>query len=314
MRITRTKSTLLLALCVPPVLIVAGMAEISSTGLSAPPPPWIASSRYARKANPIESTPASIAAGARLYTAQCLSCHGKSGTGNGVRAAELDPRPQDLTNPNYWLQSDGELYYKTTKGRTPMPAFAKLLSDEERWHTINYIRTFAPKPTVLGPRFDVGSTPRAALADTLAAAMHLADAAANDDTGQIDNAIGDLAGACDALKGIALTDQDKAIGRLWKNAASRLSSQAKALGSASDQQARSIALSRLSGVLADTLRQFGGVQSGRVYQFATPAPDGLEGVWTWIQSDATPRSPFASTGSKQPTVVAVFGPQTRTAD
>ncbi len=314
MRTPRTKSTLLLALAISPVLIVAGMAEVSETDSNAPPRPWIASSRYARKANPVESTAASIAAGARLYTAQCVSCHGKTGTGNGVRAGELDPRPQDLTSPEVWLQSDGELFYKTTKGRTPMPAFDKLLSEEERWHTVNYIRTFAPKPKVIGPRFDVGSTPRAALADTLAAATRLADAAANDDTGQIESTIRDLAAACDALKAIALTDQDKAIGRLWKSAASRLSSQAKALGSASDPQARSIALSRLSGVLADTLRQFGGVQSGRVYQFATPAPDGLEGAWTWIQSDAAPRSPFASNGSQQPTVVAVFGPQTRTTE
>ena len=39
--------------------------------------------------------------------------------------------------------TDGELYWQTTYGRRPMPAFAHKLSDEQRWKVVDYIRTFA---------------------------------------------------------------------------------------------------------------------------------------------------------------------------
>ena len=32
-----------------------------------------------------------------------------------------------------------------TEGRRPMPRFQKTLSDEQRWHLVNYIRSLKPR-------------------------------------------------------------------------------------------------------------------------------------------------------------------------
>ena len=39
--------------------------------------------------------------------------------------------------------SDGELFWKMTNGRKPMPSFKIRLSEEQRWELVNLIRAFA---------------------------------------------------------------------------------------------------------------------------------------------------------------------------
>ena len=43
---------------------------------------------------------------------------------------------------------DGEIYWKITEGRKPMPSFKNQLSDEQRWQLVNFLRTLVPKPAV----------------------------------------------------------------------------------------------------------------------------------------------------------------------
>jgi mono/diheme cytochrome c family protein len=109
-------------------------------------PPWTAPARAARKKNPVDADAASVAAGQALYEKNCLSCHGATGKGNGPAAKDLQKTPGDLSQAKMWEQTDGALFWKLTEGRTPMPTFEKTLSETERWQTINYIRTLAPKP------------------------------------------------------------------------------------------------------------------------------------------------------------------------
>ena len=52
----------------------------------------------AKMKNPVAASPASIAAGKKLYDAQCASCHGTSGKGDGKAGALLKPLPSDLTD------------------------------------------------------------------------------------------------------------------------------------------------------------------------------------------------------------------------
>lgn len=52
-----------------------------------------------------------------------------------------------MTGPELWHQTDGELFWKITIGRRPMPANRKLLTEEERWHLVNYTRMLAPGKT-----------------------------------------------------------------------------------------------------------------------------------------------------------------------
>lgn len=76
----------------------------------------------------------------RLFSNQCAVCHGESGKGDGESGFGLSVPPGDLTDVRTRGQADGVLFYKVTYGRHPMPAFATLLSDQQRWHLVAYIR------------------------------------------------------------------------------------------------------------------------------------------------------------------------------
>jgi len=305
MRVTRK-----LPFVISVIFIAGGMSVASAYILMAPPKPWVASSRYARKVNPVEVTPASIAAGAKVYKAQCLACHGKEGHGDGIRAAELKPRPHNIAIPEMWLQTDGELFYKIGKGNTPMPSFKKIITTQEIWQVINYVRKLAPKPTVLGYRFDIGEASRAAMGKVVKAATRVSSALAATDSDSSESALADLTQAADGLASVTITSQDKYIVRGWKSVVSGLASKAHALQSASDESSRSAALTRFSTILNYALRLFGGVESGVLYQFEIPATDSSAASLTWFQSEAAPKPPFHSEGSSIPSIVSVFGPHT----
>ncbi len=295
---------------VPLFLIAGGVTAVSNSNLLLPRLPWVAPSRYAKKVNPVQTDAAAIAAGAKVYEAQCVACHGKTGAGDGVRAGELDPRPGDLSNPEVWLQTDGELFYKIVEGRTPMPTFDKLLTEDEIWRVIIYIRTLAPEPAVLGWRFDVGAAPRAAIGAVVAAATRYHDAAVLADAKAMAAAARDASAAADALASINLSDQDKAVANLWKSVVSALASRSHALEAAPADA--SDALDHFSDALALALRSFGGVESGLVYQFILPTGGPASDPLTWFQTDSTPHAPFQAAASGKPPVVYVFGPSTST--
>ncbi len=46
--------------------------------------------------------------------------------------------------PHINTVSDGELFYKISQGRKPMPSFRKRLSEQQRWELVLMIRSFAP--------------------------------------------------------------------------------------------------------------------------------------------------------------------------
>jgi mono/diheme cytochrome c family protein len=115
-----------------------------TAGADAPTDEWKAPARASRKKNPIPADDKSIAAGKAVYVAQCVKCHGDAGKGNGPQASALNPKPKDLTDPKVTDQTDGAIFWKITTGKTPMPTFEKLISEDERWHVTNYIRSLAP--------------------------------------------------------------------------------------------------------------------------------------------------------------------------
>jgi putative copper export protein/mono/diheme cytochrome c family protein len=107
------------------------------------PPPSVAS--LLERPNPIPPTRESIAIGERIYQQHCVACHGITGAGDGPAAAALRPRPADLRVHMAAGHTDGQLFYWITEGfkGTAMPAFKESLREEERWHVLNYIKTFA---------------------------------------------------------------------------------------------------------------------------------------------------------------------------
>jgi mono/diheme cytochrome c family protein len=128
-------------------LFVAAATRIALADDTASPGDWKAPPEAARVINPIPADDASVAAGKSIYAKNCLACHGRAGHGDGPAAFSLKPRPRDLSEPKIASQTDGELFWKTTTGRNPMPKYEKQLSEEDRWKVVNYMRVLAPRPT-----------------------------------------------------------------------------------------------------------------------------------------------------------------------
>jgi mono/diheme cytochrome c family protein len=132
----RSKTPLFIALAVLGVIVLFALIRLTINSLER--------SKAHRMVNPIPATPAAVATGKNLYQTHCASCHGSDGDGQGDRAGELWSKPTDFRNAAKMERStDGDLYWVTTKGNWPMPAFENKLTPLERWQVIDYIRTFA---------------------------------------------------------------------------------------------------------------------------------------------------------------------------
>lgn len=77
--------------------------------------------------------------GEKLYTLNCMSCHGNPGKGNFLA---LIPPPGDPATDKIQRNSDGEIFHKVTTGRGQMPSFRSVLSTDDIWKTVSYIRSF----------------------------------------------------------------------------------------------------------------------------------------------------------------------------
>jgi putative copper resistance protein D len=85
----------------------------------------------------------SVASGEALYRAHCATCHGPGGRGDGPGGAGLPKPPADLTAAHAAQHTVGDMFWWLTHGipAAGMPPFGSVLSEEERWDLINFIRT-----------------------------------------------------------------------------------------------------------------------------------------------------------------------------
>jgi mono/diheme cytochrome c family protein len=105
--------------------------------------PWSVPDKYNKMPNPVKADATSLNEGKAIWVKHCQSCHGKSGKGDGTKAAELDTQPGDFSKPSVQGETDGAFFYKIVEGREDMPSFKKKIPDEEDiWKVINYMRTF----------------------------------------------------------------------------------------------------------------------------------------------------------------------------
>jgi len=77
--------------------------------------------------------------GERLYRINCQSCHGDPGKGNYIA---LVPSPGDPATEKIQRNSDGEIFYKLTVGRGQMPSFRSVLTTDEIWKVVSYLRSY----------------------------------------------------------------------------------------------------------------------------------------------------------------------------
>jgi len=104
-------------------------------------------------AAPAAAAPPDAAKGATLYAANCASCHGPRGDGDGPVAAALVPKPAKHHDGAYMNALSNEHLFKVIKeggpsvGKSPLMApWGGMLSDLQIWDVVAFVRSLAEPP------------------------------------------------------------------------------------------------------------------------------------------------------------------------
>ena len=98
--------------------------------------------------------PGNVEQGEQIYSRRCVFCHGDEGDGLGPAAERLNPPPRDFTAGTYKIKTTGfedmvprdeDIFRMIRDGMpgTAMPNWADVLSEQETWDLVAYIKTFA---------------------------------------------------------------------------------------------------------------------------------------------------------------------------
>lgn len=105
---------------------------------------WPVPEEARKHPNPVKATPQVLAAAKKNYLELCIQCHGESGKGDGTGAMMYTVKPANFTDTHMMQEmTDGEIFYKMSEGRRPMPGFKNNLSEEQRWQLVHFVRTFS---------------------------------------------------------------------------------------------------------------------------------------------------------------------------
>jgi len=105
--------------------------------------PWNAPKAAVNMKNPFPADASSLERGKHSYQVDCIRCHGKEGKGDGLKAGKVHKDVSDLGSDAIQKQTDGELFWKISEARRPMPLTD--ITNDQRWDIVNYIRTFKKK-------------------------------------------------------------------------------------------------------------------------------------------------------------------------
>ena len=98
-----------------------------------------------QKENPVAFTGEALQAGRAIFETNCTMCHGANADGESFVAGKFEQyqekRPPSLRRAELADQQDGALFWTITNGVNRMPSFKSLLTAEERWTLVNYIRS-----------------------------------------------------------------------------------------------------------------------------------------------------------------------------
>ena len=89
--------------------------------------------------NPVPKSPESLGRGRQMYQLHCQVCHGEQGRGDGPVGLKFVPQPMELNLDYVQLQPDGQLFYTISHGSIAMPFYRNAISQQDRWHLVNYI-------------------------------------------------------------------------------------------------------------------------------------------------------------------------------
>lgn len=94
--------------------------------------------------NPFQPTEENVARGQQVFNTYCAVCHGATGAGDGPLIPKYPNPPAYGTEKSKSL-SDGNLFHVVTLGRNNMPSHAALVSADDRWKAVLYIRKLQGK-------------------------------------------------------------------------------------------------------------------------------------------------------------------------
>lgn len=98
--------------------------------------------------NPIAYSPEILQSGQSHFGHHCQVCHGLDGQNTGVPfASKMSPPVPDLKSEDVQGYTDGQLKWIIENGIEPsgMPGWKGILSDDEMWKLVHYIRHLPPK-------------------------------------------------------------------------------------------------------------------------------------------------------------------------
>ena len=121
------------------ILVLSGCSNIASKApaLTSQPLPTVPSD-YAGKTIPSD---VDGNAGAGVFKTDCATCHGEGGRGDGPASQTLEPPPANLVDLSK-IAGDDFLFWKINTGveGTAMPAWKGILTDQQIWQVIAFIR------------------------------------------------------------------------------------------------------------------------------------------------------------------------------
>jgi cytochrome c len=109
--------------------------------------------------NPLPDTPENIQDGKDAFSHYCVACHGLDGQNTGVPFADsMSPPVPSLTSNAVQSYNDGQLKWVIENGLSPsgMPASKGILTDDEMWAIVVYIRHLPPAGSLGEPSFYSG--------------------------------------------------------------------------------------------------------------------------------------------------------------
>ena len=137
--------------------IIAGLALLSRGVEARAPGKWetriMTSAKHRllvgskEQRNPLPATSQWIAEGQRNFSHYCYACHGLDGQNTGVPFADaMSPPVPSLASEEIQTYTDGQLHWIIQNGLWPsgMPAARGILTDEEIWSIVQYVRHLPP--------------------------------------------------------------------------------------------------------------------------------------------------------------------------
>lgn len=124
------------------VVLTLGSILLAACNVGSTPAPTVAPvpAEYAGQTNPLGAE--SAADGEKVFKTNCAPCHGAQGNGDGPAGAALDPAPKNLADLQVNV-GDDYLFWRINTGKpgTSMVAWKGILTDEQIWQIVAFIRT-----------------------------------------------------------------------------------------------------------------------------------------------------------------------------